>query len=53
MQPVINNDHTASRDETPRRCASAVADDADDRRPEPPRETDDPAPEEAGYGYGV
>lgn len=31
----------------------AGADEPDDQRPEPHAETDDPAPEEDGYGYGV
>jgi hypothetical protein len=40
-----------------RKLAAALAkagdDDSDDQRPDPPVETDDPTPEEAGYGYGV
>ena len=37
-------------DGAPRR---ETADDPDDQRPEPQTETDDLAPEEDGYGYGV
>ena len=38
-------DDGAPRRETP--------EDPDDQQSEPPTETDDPAPEEDGYGYGV
>jgi hypothetical protein len=41
-----------SSDDGSARRATA-ADEADDQPPEPQAEVDDPAPEEAGYGYGV
>jgi hypothetical protein len=50
MRPAMNDGQT-SRDDGVRRAGAA--DDAEDERPEPRAETDDPAPEEAGYGYGV
>jgi hypothetical protein len=44
----MNDPTTTARDDVVRRPIAA-ADDPDDPRPE----TDDAAPEEAGYGYGV
>ena len=47
----MNERSTMSCDDgAPRRETS---DDPDDQRPEPQTETDDLAPEEDGYGYGV
>jgi hypothetical protein len=48
----MNEGNTMSCDDGSARRATAD-DDSDDQRPEPHAETDDPAPEEAGYGYGV
>ena len=48
---VMNQGTTMSHDDGPVR--RATADDPDDQRQEPPAETDDQTPEEAGYGYGV
>ena len=47
----MNEGRTMSCDDGSQRRAGT--DDPDDQRPEPHAETDDPAPEEDGYGYGV
>ena len=47
------DDGSARRSTLAAALAKVGADDADDQRPEPHAETDEPAPEEAGYGYGV
>jgi hypothetical protein len=44
------NEPNTTRDDAVRRASAA---DDDDQRPEPQAENEDPAPEEAGYGYGV
>ena len=49
MAPAMNDATTTARDDVARRAA----DDVDARRLEPDPETEDIAPEEAGYGYGV
>ena len=48
----MNEGRTMSCDDRASRRATGE-DDPDDQRPEPHAETDDPAPEEDGYGYGV
>jgi hypothetical protein len=47
---AMNEAQTMSCDDGAQRRAT---DDPDDQRSEPHPETDDPAPEEDGYGYGV
>jgi len=51
MVPAMNDATTTARDDVVRR--RAAADDPDAPGPEPHAETEDSAPEEAGYGYGV
>lgn len=54
MRPATNDPQTTSGDGAARRCQTAGApEDADDPRPEPHGDVEAPAPEEAGYGYGV
>ena len=48
----MNEGNTMSCDEGSTRHVT-TADDADDPQPEPHADTDDPVPDEAGYGYGV
>ena len=51
MQPVINDAPAAPGDEVVRRCAGP--DDRTEEQQDAQVALEDPAPEEAGYGYGV
>lgn len=53
MRPAVNDPQTTTGDGAARRCQATAAQDGDDPRPEPQCDGDVPAPEEAGYGYGV